>query len=511
MSLGDFMVNNYLTRSAAILSAVVGALAAAPSVHAQTQASTQPITVAQVQPALRGPVKLAQNSPAPIVLQPNARVNPPVKPLRQNIVPASIPQLQPLANIADAAFDAGVLLKLNLNDDLQGNVTGGLRQNYENAGTYNLGADVNLQKLIHDPGAQLHVMFSQSYGRSLQRDIGNTIKTMGWYYPNEQIQLSQLTYEQSFFNDKLNILGGRMNATMPFARPTYGCSFVSGAQCPNYLPLSTGGFSGQPYVTSGGRLRYEPTKKTYFQFGAFEVDPSRKSQEGFDWSLNRSTGYVMPVEIGYGTDFSNDRYPRHYKFGGWYNSAPFSDPYYNTKHQSRGLFGGSPLTDQPGRGGLYALGDQVVYRPEPGSLRNLAVFASVSGPLDGRETFRTQANAGFIYTGPFQSRSHDTLGVQITYLKFSDAETDYMNDLMVKRKVSSRLSSNEVMTELNYAVCITRGVLIIPNFQYLINPDITQRLDVKKTPGDAAIFGVRLSITMGDVLGLPATLGLGRH
>ena len=51
---------------------------------------------------------------------------------------------------------------------------------------------------------------------------------------------------------------------------------------------------------------------------------------------------AAPVELGYETSFSNDRYPRHYKIGAWYNNAPSADPLLNSRGQSIALFGGPP-------------------------------------------------------------------------------------------------------------------------------------------------------------------------
>jgi hypothetical protein len=41
------------------------------------------------------------------------------------------------------------------------------------------------------------------------------------------------------------------------------------------------------------------------------------------------TGVVIPYEIGYATDFTNDILPRHYQIGGWYDTREYADPLNN--------------------------------------------------------------------------------------------------------------------------------------------------------------------------------------
>jgi porin len=435
-------------------------------------------------------------------LDPNAGLQQ-TKPAAAALKPASIPQLQGLADFAHRLYsEDGVLIRGVLNNDFQGN-TGGLRQGVDNGGGYSFGLDWDTRKLL-GTGGQVYVLFTQFYGKTTQHNIGNAIKTEGWYYPVEHFNLSQFAYSQDFFNDKLNFYGGRMNATAPFARPTYGCQFISGSQCPYFLPLQTGGFTSFPYVTWGGRLKYNPTPEIYAQVGAFEIDPRRRTEEGFNWSLNGATGYVLPVELGYSTS------DRHYKIGGWYNSAPYTDPVLNTLGLSRILHGGKAMSYDGGRGGVYALGDQVIYRPNDGSQRNLAVFASTSMPIDDEEIFQSQSTAGFYWTGPMAARPYDTMGVMMTYIVFTGRETELMDEELEKAKSASLINRDEVMLELNYGYRLARGVIVLPNFQYIVNPDISQRPTARVAPKDAAVLGVRLSINLGEILGLPSVIPMAR-
>jgi porin len=424
---------------------------------------------------------------------------------------AGVPQPQqpaPLASIATpfkTLYEHGLLVSSYFYDDFQGNPSGGLQQGATNAGAGTLGFDADLQKLAGIPGGRFHLLFTWEFGQTLQSDIGNFIKSQDWYLPGRKFQLAQLAYEQALFGNRLNLLGGRVSAATLFARPTFGCNFISGSQCPYDLPVFTGDFSGYPYATWGGRVRVNFSPATYFQTGGFSVNPTRRFAGGFQLGLNTNTGTVVPFEAGYETDFSNDPYPRHYRLGGWYNNAPASDPLLNTHGVSRVLQGGSPLTNDFGRGGMYGLFDQTIYRPDS-SRRNLAVFGSFALPFDQRELLSAQNTVGLYDTGPFARRPFDTAGFMLTQLLFTHAETEFMNQTLTRNGGNGSIKRAQYDFEANYGIQITPGFVVTPNVEYILHPDITQRLDATKVPGNALVLGVRLTLSLADALGLPASL-----
>ena len=426
---------------------------------------------------------------------------------------ASIAALEPIGQAARNLADDGVLLRATLTDEYAGNTSGGVRRGTTNTGIGVFGADLDLEKLVGWNGATIHVLTTALYGKSVAaEDVGNAIKFQGSYFSPQKFQLANFTLEQKLFGGKLNIIAGRTNATGPFAMPTYGCQFVNGSQCPNYLPLTVGQFSGYPYVTWGGRASVALAPHVHLSSGVYSIDPTRRNRHGFDiFDSGAVTGVTVPVQLDYGTDFSTDRYPRHFKLGGWYNSADYNDPYFNTNHQSRATFGGAPLRYDGGRGGVFALADQVIYRPDA-SRRNVAVFASISAPLDTRETLAAEDNAGVIFTGPFASRPDDTLAIQVTYLNFTDKLVAYENDLIAKAGGTHRINGDEVMLEADYGVALFRGAKITPTVQYVINPDITALpTQARDAPHNALVLGVRFSVNLGDILGLPPALTTARR
>jgi len=194
--------------------------------------------------------------------------------------------VEPVVRLGQGLFDAGVLPRLRYVQSFAANPIGGLTQGTDTSGVVIFGADANLKKLADLPCAQVHMTFAQFYGHELATDhIGTRTKVQSFYYPKKQFELDELTFEQSLFENRLNFVVGRANATGEFARSTYGCRFQNVADCPFELTQAVGGFPGFPYVNWGGRLRYNPIAETYVKIGAYETNAVRNTNSGFDWGL----------------------------------------------------------------------------------------------------------------------------------------------------------------------------------------------------------------------------------
>ena len=416
--------------------------------------------------------------------------------------------LEPAVRVGQQLYDAGILPRLRLVQSFAANPTGGLSEGTDTSGVVLFGADLDLAKIAGIPGGQIHTTFAQFYGHELATDhIGTRTKVQAFYYPKKQFELAEFTYEQALFDKHLTFIVGRANATGSFARSTYGCRFQNVADCPFELTQAVAGFPGFPYVNWGGSVRYNPITPVYLKAGAFETNSRRNSNSGFDWGLNNSTGYVVPVEAGYGTEYSTDPYPRHFKLGGWYNSAPYNDPFLNTRYRSRAQFGGAPLAYSGGRSGVYGLADQVVWRPDTGpGQRGIAVFATTGVPFDGKGLFSFEGVAGGIWTGPLERRAADQIGLLATFIQLSNKEDGYINGLLTKAKSTSFVSKNQGIFEANYNYQLTQGIYLAASAQYLVNPDSIARPSAKFAPRDALVLGLKLSINANQLLGLPTSL-----
>lgn len=417
---------------------------------------------------------------------------------------AALPATAVAADSESWLDEHGIAPRFVWSNDYARNADGGLSRGDRNAGGVVAGADLDLERLFGIPGAIVHATGAWYYGDSLsQRQIGNAVKVQGYWYPQQQAQLAQLTWEQAFADGRWQLVAGRMNTTWQFARSRYGCRFVGASDCPFQLSQADGGFVGFPYVNWGAKLRYKPSA-TYVSVGAFELNPQRKNNNGFDWSTADRNGVLGTLEVGYEPDPALGRGAPRYVAGIWYNSADYSDLRYNKSGGLRGLVGGQARMYDGGRWGAYAMGERALYRPQGmAGKRMLVAFGNIAAPLDSRQMYDLQATAGLYYSGPFASRPADGLGVMANYYRFSADQQGYMNDLLRKRGAAPDISRNETIFELNYSYRVGQLPLsLVPNVQYIVNPDILGNTAARRAPDNALVIGLRVMVNIGG-LGTP--------
>jgi len=149
----------------------------------------------------------------------------------------------------------------------------------------------------------------------------------------------------------------------------------------------------------------------------------------------------------------------------------------------------------------------VVWRPDTGpGQRGIAVFATTGVPFDAKGLFSFEGVAGAIWTGPFPDRLADQIGILGTYIRLSDKEDGYVNDLLRKAKSNSFVSCNQGIFEVNYNYKLTERIYLAGSLQYLVNPDPISWPSAKFAPRDALVVGLKLSISANQLLELPASL-----
>ncbi len=400
----------------------------------------------------------------------------------------------------------GLFLRANLINQYATNPTGGVDQGHSNVGQFNIGADADLDKLIGLHGGSFHFTVYRDYGQGLNHDVTGTFAKQQYIYKNEfpQWHLGLFAYEQKLLDDRLDILFGRLGTTAYYAHLATNCQFQSGTHCgvPRLIN-SEAGYSLLPSATWAMNVAYHFTPHTYLEAGVYEVNPTTSASNGLDFSIANATGVTIPVEFGWThTDPKVDPYGFEVKVGGYLSTAPITDPFYNIKGQSRGLHGGAARQVDTNRSGVYLMADRVVWRPTRDSTRNLNVFGGISQQLENDEIMRQQIYGGFVLTGPFASRPQDTVGLSVSYFKLTDGEVAYLRDARIKAGGHGTNDSNEYTFELNYGWHIRRGITLMPNVQYIINPDNSGLPNTKVLPKNLLVYGLNLQVNISAMFGL---------
>lgn len=413
----------------------------------------------------------------------------------------------PLYDLGQTLDAHGIRIRAQLINEMAENPVGGVKQGNDDAGQLQFGASFDLKKLVHLPGATFHFTFVRSYGQPTNKEYtGDFVKTQEVYKnPYHRLKLGIFAYEQKAFDNKLDVLVGRLGTTALYGRLSNACYFESGLTCgvPQLLNSETG-WSFPTSATWAGNVKYHFTDRVTLQAGAFEVDPFVQHTNGFYWSTSHATGVSVPVELQVGDyDLTKHKYPWDFKLGGYVSTAPVTDLFYNTKGQSLGLHGGAARVSPVLRSGFYAMGEKAVWRSKDDPNKSLALFGGYEQALDPAEIARMQLYTGAVLRGMVPSRPHDIISATVSYLDITPAELDYLRDARIKAGGTGMNKPNQFGFEVDYSWLLFNSARVAPNVQYIVNPDNSQLPNTKVLPKDVLTLGVKVTFNFAGWLGLP--------
>ena len=394
-------------------------------------------------------------------------------------------------------------------DQYAANPSGGVRRGGENVGQFNIGADLNLARLLGLNGGSFHFTVYRDYGISENQVNTGTFTKQQYIYKNPfpALHLGLFAYEQKLLDDKLDILLGRLGTTTFYGHLSTNCRFVSGTLCgePRII-VSEAGFSLLPSATWGTNIKFRPTPHTYVESGIFEVNPTTSASNGIHFSTADATGFTVPVELAWiNTNSTTTRYPFELKTGAFVSTAPLTDPYYNTKGLSRGLHGGTARPADTDRKGVYVMGDRTIWRPDPGSRQSISVFAGIEQQMEQAEIARQEAYTGFVWNAPFKHRAQDTFAVSIAEFELTPGERAYLNDARIKAGGSGTTSAHQFDYDATYTIHLARGVELMPSLQYIIHPDNSTLPNTPFVPKNLFVYAIGLRMDLGYIAGFPKT------
>jgi porin len=381
-------------------------------------------------------------------------------------------QASPFAGITafgQTLKDKGIYLQLGYNEIVLANVSGGKQRGIMPTGELFFGTVLDFETMFGLTGSSFHITFDERNGYNVNGIVGTQGPLQSNSGPTRAIRLSEFFWEQGFDND-------RFDPTADFATSDIACQFVSSIICaqPGTWYFSNNSIA---YPTSvwGGRFNVALTPNVYVRAGVFDDDTSQLNtdQHGFNWNVKNSTGVFVPMEIGYSTTFSEDRYPKKYDIGGYYDAASYTTPDGFSRRN---------------RGAFYLQGVQTVWRPNPATNESVTLFGGAL-VYSGGAPYWAQYYAGILDRGPFQQRPNDTIGVIGTYFANNS-----------DRRPNKR---GEWIFEVNYGFQVIPGVTVKPVMEYVISPNNPLAPVGSKQPSDAWIVGVQVALNVGEMFHFP--------
>lgn len=403
---------------------------------------------------------------------------------------------QPLA-------EDGIALALNYTGEAAANATGGLRRDAAYTGQIYIGADLDFGKIAGLDGGTLHFAVTNRHGKSLsQIAIGNNTSVQE-VWGTQNTHLAILTWEQKLFGGALDIEAGKSQANIHFLNSPLYCNFQSNSTCGNpTFVFKNSNFTYFPASSWMARAKVNIADRWFAHVGIYEVNPNRKraNDDGFSFSFKGGTGFIVPYELGYASDFTTDRLPRHYILGGWIDRGDYADPL----RDDRGgvaILTGRPAATLKGRSGIYVRFDQMLTRPDPASERGLSIFGVAMTNLSGRVEERHFLELGLLQTGTFAGREHDTIGFVVNRQSFSDLAMERMRAARISAGGDGNIHRNQYMMELAYGAQIGAAIRLSPNIQYILNPDQTGAPFRSTGIKNALVFGFKFTIDALPLIG----------
>ena len=397
----------------------------------------------------------------------------------------------------------GVTLALDVVDNVAGNPVGGVRQGVRESHWVSGAADLDLDRLLGWSDTRVHVQGAWFTGESLGRDvIGNSISFQQTWRPVSGPRLTQLNIEHDF--GRLNLMVGRAAVNSYFNNSPLNCVFMTNTSCLTaYGGISDIGITAFPNSSWAAKARYAVDQRRYVQIGVFEYNNALNAtgKGGLDFSLGKGTGVLVAGEAGYQTTFAQERLPRRYKLGFYLNTDGGSSLYYDRNGGSSVLTGLPRIALGGNRVGLYAMVDQTIARAAGASKRNLAVFARGYWNVGNVQQLDWFASAGFVKTGTFKGQDNDTIGFIVSNTHLSDQQIDYLRDLRAKAGGTGSPHHDEIVGEINYGWAGLPGLRILPNVQYVINPDPIYASKRTTNIPSAIVLGVRIDVKLAQLFG----------
>lgn len=410
----------------------------------------------------------------------------------------------------------GLSFGLQETDEVFGNLTGGVHTGFAYDGLTEMSLGLDTQKAFGWSGGTFNVSALQIHGRSLSADNLDTLQTASGIEADRSTRLWELWFQQAVMDGLADIKIGQQSIDQEFMVSGYSSLFINTAMGWPVLPsfdLYAGG-PAYPLSSLGVRVRAHPTDSLTVLAGVFDDNPpggpfnddsQLRGREAAGLAFNLNTGALWIAELQYARNqpavgqmvapnAPPSGLPGTYKLGVWYDSGSFPDQTYDTEGVSLAspLSNGMPLMHH-GNFGLYAVADQMVWRPDPQGPRSVGLFARIMGSPADRNLISFSANAGVVVKAPFAGRDDDSAGFGFGVAKVSGAAALLDEQTGFYTGTAYPVRTVETFFEATYQYQAAPWWQVQPDLQYVIRPGggIPNPLQPGTRIGNELVLGVR--------------------
>jgi porin len=429
-----------------------------------------------------------------------------------------------MGGLRTALGNIGVTLQIQDINEVFGNATGGIQRSadYDGLTTVTIGLDT--QKAFGLVGGTFNLSVLNIRGRSISADTLETLQTASGIEAAPTTRFWEIWYQQAFLDGLFDVKLGQQSLDQEFIGSQGSALFINTMMGWPMVPsadLYAGG-PAYPLSSLGVRLRVQPGSGFTVLGGVFadnppggpfDADGQLLGSTRWGGNFNLRTGALVIGEVQYALNQPSPGemdegthkggLPGTYKLGFWYDTAAFPSPQFDTAGASLA----SPVTNgnpQMLRNNfsLYAVADQVVWRPNEDEPRAVGVFARVMGAPNDRNLINFSVNAGVTLKAPLAGRDDDTLGLGFGIAKVSSAQRGFDADVAANPALCPSgtvcpVQSSETFLELTYQIQVAPWWQVQPDFQYVFNPGggLQNPNNPSRKIANEAVFGVRSTVT----------------
>ena len=383
--------------------------------------------------------------------------------------------------------DEGVTFSLGYGSQIAGNTTGGVDERTRYADQWLFGSELDLQKLWGWQGGKFNVAITNRNGKDLSTDAGlGTFQQVQEVYGRGQTwRLTNFFLAQSLLDGRLMLKVGRMGIGADFA--AFTCEFQNLTFCGAQPGNLVGSYwANWPVSVWAGVAKYNTSKETYVQLGAYQVNPSYVNDsynvhKGLHPNFpDGTTGALIPLEFGYTPTAGYHGLPGSYKIGAWYNTSDSADLMFDQNRQPLGSTSVGALQRDGAYGAYINFQQQVT--GTPGGV-GATVFLNATQADKFTAATDSQVAAGVQLKGVFD-RPADVIGVALGTTHGNARRAN------AQRVANSAIVNDgyEVAAEVYYGWSPLPSVVVRPNMQYIVHPGGTSQND------NALVLGLKTSI-----------------
>lgn len=407
----------------------------------------------------------------------------------------------------------GITLSLQETSEYLRNVSGGVKRAGAYDGLTQMSVNVDTEKAVGFKGGLFNVSALQIHGTNLTQRSLQTLQSATGIEAEATTRLWELWYQQSLFEDKLDVKIGQQSLDQEFMVSQYASSFINATFGWPVLPSADMPAGGPAYPLSslGVRVRARPSDALTVLAGVFDSnpagsdvgDPQRMNAHGTNFNLHNGALFIAELQYAINQAPANPSDPKPsglpgtYKIGAWYNSQRFADPRFDTN----GLSLANPASNGIARTyrgdySVYAVADQMIWRPAADSPRSVGVFTRVMGAPGDRNPVDVALTAGVTLKAPFKGRDNDVAGVAVGYAKIGPHTSGFDSDTAFYTVSGHPVRSAETIVEATYQYQVTPWWQMQADFQYTFCPagGIPNPDDPSQRVGNEAVVGVRTNI-----------------